>query len=514
VVRDTLQPTRISNDDHKLAPTRIVHSDADATRIASEEEKKLAPTLIANDAAQHVPHRVGNDDDESATVLSGKSPSVVSNRHVAVAIGTVLRDRYELEEILGTGSMGIVYRARDHLSEEMRDAHPFVAIKVINERFKQHPKALMSLQREARRAQTLAHENIITVHNFDRDGDLVFMTMELLDGQSLRSIIWQRAGLRSDTAIPMIRGMAKALAYAHENGIVHCDLKPSNVFFTARNQIKVLDFGVARALPLQSDAASERVADVGEVSGMTPAYASPQILAGEDPTPSDDVFSLGVVAYEIMTGRHPFDGRLADETALRHLRWHDLPSLHRSQRRALMRALASDRNERHPDAGEFLDDFEGPSRLKRIAYGSAAAALLLPVSTFLLLSQGPAPQVGVAFEDLPQSVQTEFNAAITEGQTALGFGAAGLNDAFQYFSRAYNLHPNNQRAVKGLETVADRLLIYIPGADAAAQRDAFRLLYCQDHLARYAPVAAACNRLLSAEQCAAIPASCTSTIRN
>ena len=428
-------------------------------------------------------------------------------------IGTVLRGRYELETILGSGGMGAVYRARDHLHEEMRDSNPFVAIKILNEQFKRHPRALMALQRETRKAQKLAHENIITVHNFDRDGPLVFMSMELLDGKSLRAIVADCiTGLPHDEAVPMIRGMAKALAYAHENGIVHCDLKPGNVFFTGRRQIKVLDFGVSRALP-RSGAASP-LADEGEIGGMTPAYASPQMLAGEDPTPADDVFSLAVVCHELLTGRHPFDEQPADDTRLQQARTLELPKLSRSQRRALARALEKEREARHQHAGEFLEDFDGPSQLKRVAYGSAAAAFVLPIATFLLISQNVEPRVDVAFEDLPQDVQTRFVDAVAEGETALGFGDAGINEAFQYFSQAYELHPNNPRAVLGLETVADRLLALIPSAGSTTQRDALTLLYCQDYLSRYAPVAATCSEIFTAEQCTAIAASCQPTARD
>lgn len=462
---------------------------AAATRVSIIDAKLVGPYAPAQNAA----------------------PAEIS---MPVALGTIVRNRYELEEILGTGSMGAVYRARDHLHEEMQDAHPFVAIKILNEHFKRHPKALMALQRETRKAQTLAHENIVAVHNFDRDGALVFMTMELLDGQSLRTIVADNSrGLARDDAVPMIRGVARALAYAHDNGIVHCDLKPSNVFFTARRQIKVLDFGVARALPRQGANEPARAVDEGEVVGMTPAYASPQMLAGEDPAPSDDVFSLAIVCCELVTGRHPFDEQPVDEARLRELRSRSLPGLTRSQRRALTRALAREREARHQHAGEFLKDFEGPSSVRRVAYGSATAALVLPVSTFLMLSS---PETGpdIAFEALPPQAQVQFNDAIAEGEMALGFGNAGVNDAFQFFSRAYELHPNNDRAVRGLEAVADRYLAFLPSADPATRHEALTLLQCHGYLGRYPPVAAACSALLGPEECRAIAASCRVVPRN
>jgi non-specific serine/threonine protein kinase len=119
----------------------------------------------------------------------------------------------------------------------MQDRDPYVAIKILNANLKRHPSALIALQRETRKAQILAHENIINVHSFDRDGAVVYMTMELLDGQSLRALIAENAstGLPAAEATPMIRSMAKALAYAHDNDIVHSDFKPGNVFLTRRH---------------------------------------------------------------------------------------------------------------------------------------------------------------------------------------------------------------------------------------------------------------------------------------
>ena len=474
---------------------------SDEDTILTDSESRAAAARISIIDVKLVGPHAAPDTDAAPDTLPGAAPA---------ALGTLVRGRYELEEVLGTGSMGTVYRAKDHLHEEMKDANPFVAIKLLNDEFKRHPKALMSLQRETRRAQTLAHENIVAVHNFDRDGHLVFMTMELLDGKSLREIVAENAseGLPGSAVVPMIRGIAKALAYAHENEIVHCDLKPGNVFYTARGQIKVLDFGVARAKPRRHADGSERSVDEGEIVGMTPAYASPQMLAGEHPSPSDDVFSLAILCHELLTGRHPFDQQPVEAARLSQLRSRHPAGLSRSQRRALARALADDRDVRHEDAGEFLADFEGPSRLKSVAYGSATAALLLPVSTFFLLTQGVPPVVDVAFEDLPPEVQGQFNDAVSEGETALGFGTAGVNDALQYFSRAYDLHPGNERAVRGLETVADRLIAFIPATDAANQRRALTALYCHDYLGRYPPVAATCNQVLGAEQCAAIASTC------
>jgi serine/threonine protein kinase len=426
-----------------------------------------------------------------------------------VEIGTLVRGRFELESILGEGGMGVVYRAVDRLHQEMEDRDPHVAIKILSAKFKRHPDALIALQRETRRAQLLAHENIVNVHTFDRDGSIVYMTMELLDGKSLRTIVAERpsGGLPTAEVVPMIRAMAKALAYAHDNDIVHSDFKPANVFLTGKKQIKVLDFGVARASPKTEPLDASATLDSRGLGGMTPAYASPQMLEGRAPTPSDDVFALAVVAHELLTGQHPFDYHPPDAARLRALKYAQFPGLSRSQRKALIRAFSEDEDSRHENAGAFLKEFEGSGNT-RVLFGGAVAAA--PVFAFVVaVSMGDrdlAPTV--AFEDLTPEVQAEFDRAVDEGQTALTFGDAGINDALQYFSRAFELHPYNERAVHGLETVADRFLASIRGADTETQLEVFGALSCNDYLSGYSPVASACSEMLGAERCASITARC------
>lgn len=426
----------------------------------------------------------------------------------SVDVGSVVRGRFELESMIGEGGMGVVYRAVDRLHKEMQDRDPYVAIKILNASLKRHPSALIALQRETRKAQLLAHENIINVHSFDRDGAIVYMTMELLDGKSLRTLVEEHAstGLPAAEAMPMIRSMAKALAYAHDNDIVHSDFKPANVFLTSKKQIKVLDFGLARANPAAPHLAGGSLLDSCVLGGMTPAYASPDVLAGKEPTPADDVFALGIVAFELLTGRHPFDYERVDTARLPAVKATPLPGLTRSQRKAIMRAFEVEQGRRQKNAGEFLREFEGPSKAKRALQVVAAVAVVLPIAVFLVSEQSGEP--AVAFEDLPAEVRADFDRAVGEGQTALSFGAAGINDALLYFTSAYKLHPNNPRAVRGLETVAERFLVSLPSADSATRTEAFGALYCNDYLSRYAPVAASCDTLLGATQCAAIAARC------
>jgi serine/threonine protein kinase len=337
----------------------------------------------------------------------------------------------------------------------------------------------------------------------------------LLEGKTLRAVINEADnGLPSADAVPMIHGMAKALAYAHDNGIVHSDFKPSNVFFTRKEQIKVLDFGVARVAPTRAEPGSDTDWDpdpieVREVGGLTPAYASPEMLQGLDPAPADDVFALAIVCYELLTGRHPFNRRPVDPQVLGDVRAKSLHGLSWSQRKALARAFSPERENRHENAGEFLKEFAGPSKTRTIAQaGVAASAALALFAVLYLPTVEPVPSV--EFDELPAEVQQEFNTAVREGQRALSFGDAGINEAFFYYSLAYELHPNNQVAVIGLETVADRFLSSIRAADADTQRDVLDLLYCQDYLRSYAPVASACDDLFG-PQCEAIARGCSVT---
>lgn len=480
--------------------TKIEQASAGAAE-AAPPSTPLGQTIVAEAAAPD------EHDADARDAEWGDPEAWTRDDRPAVGIGALVRERYELESVLGAGATGVVFRALDHLHLEMQDRDPYVAIKILSEEFKRHPGALITLQREVRKAQSLAHENIVNVYNFDRDGGVVYMTMELLDGKTLDTIIGEQAGAghARRQAVPLIRGMAKGLAYAHENGIVHSDLKPGNVLITRKGQVKVLDFGVARAAPAEAQTGSVR-----EMGGMTPAYASLEMLDGQDPTPADDVFALAVVAYELLTGRHPFERRPADEAGLRTLRSRMPSGLSRSQKRALARAFGARRGSRHADAGEFLEDFDGASTAKIVAQAGVAAAATFALAAAVVWIRGGEVQPEIAFEDLPLEAQQRFEGAVREGETALGFGDAAINEAFAYFSRAHDIHPYNARAVAGLETVADRFLASLPGADAATQRDVLDLLYCHDYLESYPPVARACRDRLGAEQCAAIAAACRS----
>src|ERR1700722_9270805 len=237
------------------------------------------------------------------------SKDKLNEPEVPVAVGLVLRERFELVEELGRGGMGVVYKAIDQREIENRGREPHVAIKVLNDDFKRHPESARALQRESKKAMRLAHPNIVLVRDFDRDRGNVYMVMELLHGQPIDQLVHTSypRGMPLEEAVRIVRGLGAALSYAHQEGIVHADFKPSNTFLTSKNVVKVLDFGVARAA-LALDRGDSTLFDAGKLNAVSPAYASIEMLIGEAPDARDDIYAFACVTYFLLTGRHPFNG--------------------------------------------------------------------------------------------------------------------------------------------------------------------------------------------------------------
>ncbi len=293
----------------------------------------------------------------------------------------VLKSRFVLEEKLGSGGMGTVYRAKDLRKVEARDRQPYLAIKVLNNDFREHPEAFIALQREAAKSQSLSHPNIVSIYDFDKDGDLPFMTMEMLEGQELAELL--RAypnGLPEAMAWDVIRGICAGLRHAHEAGIVHADFKPGNVYVSPSNSPKILDFGIARAVQMTDVHGEDTVFDPARLAALTPAYASREMLAGDNPEPRDDIYSLGIVIYLILTGHHPY-GRMAAEDAAREALKPERPkTLRRRQWQVLQRCLAFNRQDRPQDIAEVEKYLLSPSPWP-MRGGLAVAAVLLLVLT-------------------------------------------------------------------------------------------------------------------------------------
>jgi len=284
------------------------------------------------------------------------------------AVGSVLKGRFHLEKEIGRGGMGVVFLALDERKVEARDRDPYVAVKVLNDEFRRHPDSLIALQREARRSQSLAHDNIVRVYDFDKDGTIVFMTMEYVDGSDLKALIREKAynGMPLAKARPLIEGMAWALKRAHAAGVVHSDFKPGNVMVTRDGSPKVFDFGIARAGKHLGDATGEQtVFDAGTLGALTPAYASLEMIQGKEPTPSDDIYALGCVAFELLTGKHPFD-KVSAEVAMREGRKPPpVPGLTKRQYQTLCDAIAFTSDKRLKNAADLVEGLRDISLRER-----------------------------------------------------------------------------------------------------------------------------------------------------
>jgi serine/threonine protein kinase len=393
----------------------------------------------------------------------------------AVVDGFTVQHRFVLEHVIGVGAMGQVWRAKDLRREQAQNARPYIALKLLNADVANRSDAYVGLEREASKAQALAHPNIITVYDFDYDAELqrAFISMELLDGRSLEELVRRNRGVgvtRAD-ALPVIEGVTDGLAYAHRKGVVHCDLKPANVFLLKDGTPKILDFGIARAT--RADSTSVAGADSGGFQGYTLAYASGELVRDQDPVPADDVYSLGVVFYELLGGRHPFDQESAEAAEVRGLRPVPIRGLKGREWRAIERALSFERADRFADAGAFRRAFQGRSVLPRVL--AAAVAVLAIAAALLWYRDWRANQPEVPFDQLTPGVQQEFLREVAEGDRAWQLVRTGqtflVNDALDHYSAAYALHPKDPRAVAGLERSAS---FAIDKLEAASDREAAR----------------------------------------
>jgi len=445
----------------------IILSDDDATVLtgATSLDADLDATELQSPQTQETDFdaTIALSDDD-ATILAGgtealSAPSSKPTFTPRVGIGSTINDRFTLEKLLGRGGMGEVYLATDKRKLEAQDKNPYVAMKVLGENFKQHPQAFIALQREARKTQELAHPNIVTVYDFDRQGESVYLTMEALSGKPMDEEI--RSEARSiDEAVSMITQCSKGLAYAHEKDLVHSDLKPGNVFITDDNLVKLLDFGIARAfksgkdLDGQESSNNDTIFDAGDLGALTPAYASLEMINGEEPHLADDVYALGLIAYELLTGKHPFNKTMATKALEEGLKPERIKGLNKQQWQAIEGALAFKREDRIQSAGDFLSAFTAKSKTPLYIAASVILAAFIAVGSlnfFITPELGP----DIPFAELPVAQQQAINTKLNEYETALKFN--DLNGAVQYLNQAYDLHPLNKQVMENADELSQKL---------------------------------------------------------
>jgi serine/threonine-protein kinase len=263
----------------------------------------------------------------------------------------LLDNRYEIIRRLGSGGMADVYLARDtQLGRQ-------VAIKVLYKRYASDDEFVARFRREAQSAAGLNHPHIVSIYDRGEAEGSYYIAMEYLEGRSLKDVVSEEGPLEPARSIEYAEQILRALQFAHEHNVIHRDIKPHNIVINGRGQVKVTDFGIARA------GTSPAMTETGSIIG-TAQYLSPEQAKGKAVEQSSDLYSLGVVLYEMLTGRVPFEGENPVAIALKHLSDEPvppqalIPELPDNLNAVVLRALAKDPRDRYPSAAEFLADLE------------------------------------------------------------------------------------------------------------------------------------------------------------
>ena len=440
----------------------------DANNVFDDETR--LQTSKKNGATQVVTRqRVLSADPDPPTRLAIASAARLHHHHI-LSSGSLIKNRFRLEGELGRGGMGVVYAARDLVREEVGDKDSLVAIKLLSDDFKDHPDALRMLQQECKKAQGLAHPNIVTVFDFDRDENTVYMTMELLSGSSLSDYLKKRPfkGTDHDEIMPILTDIVSGLDYAHRQNIVHSDLKPANIHLTKKGA-KILDFGIARAvMDSEVNKTDGHPGDMEEVEpvALTPSYASPEMFRGTSPDPRDDIYALACIAYELLAGKHPFERRSAKEALEKRLVPERIKGLNDRQWNALLKGLALEREKRIGSANEFLSAFL-PKKKEPWKMASIALAVVVFVSVGYLLMKPPKIVPPDLFENPPAAAeltkaqQIKVNEILEVADVHMMVGrliSPPGSNALDEIKKALDLHPYDRNAIAALKKLLEKLL--------------------------------------------------------
>ena len=266
-------------------------------------------------------------------------------------IGRLISGRYRIEAVVGTGGMAVVYRALD--LQENR----IVAIKVLRPEYESDMEFVRRFSREAEAAAKMSHENIVNLLDVGIEGEMRYIVMEYVDGQTLKEMIREEGRIHPDVALRMTIRILAAVDHAHRNGIVHRDIKPQNILVDREGRVKVADFGIARLKTSQTTQLDPNGSAMGSVH-----YLSPEQARGEVVSEQSDLYSVGIVLYEMLTGHVPFDGETTVSVALKHVS--EAPrsmragnsQISRALDEVVMRALCKDKERRYQTAAEMAAD--------------------------------------------------------------------------------------------------------------------------------------------------------------
>ena len=266
-------------------------------------------------------------------------------------IGKMLDNRYEILEVIGRGGMAVVYKAKCHRLNR------FVAVKILKEELAQDEEFRQRFRDESQAVAMLSHPNIVSVYDVSRSGDVEYIVMELIDGITLKDYLERQSPLGWKETTFFALQIAKALEHAHSRGIIHRDIKPQNIMVLRDGTVKVADFGIAR------QAASTNTYNLREAIGSV-HYVSPEQARGSHIDNRSDLYSLGVVMYEMLTGRLPFVGDTPLEVALQHINSVPLPpsdyvpNIPKTLEHIVMKAMAPVPADRYNNATELIQDIE------------------------------------------------------------------------------------------------------------------------------------------------------------
>jgi serine/threonine-protein kinase len=318
---------------------------------------------------------------------------------------TVIDGRYRVLHKLGSGGMADVYCAEDtHLGRR-------IAMKLLHRRFAQDTEFVERFRREASAAAGLQHPNVVGVYDRGQFEDTYYIAMEYCEGRSLKDVIRAESPLDVRRAIAITKQILLAARFAHRRNVIHRDLKPHNVILDAEGTVKVADFGIARA-------GASDITQAGAIMG-TAQYLSPEQAQGRPVTEASDVYSVGVVLYELLTGQAPFEGESAVAIALKHVNQQPppprdlIPSISTELNAVVLKALAKDTDDRYPDAESFLRDLEAvEARLDRGPADTESTAVFAPVVAGMPPTAGPTAPVPTAVAppapiDRPPTVEAE-----------------------------------------------------------------------------------------------------------